>query len=192
MLPRFVTPFGPNSVLVMETNGDDVYRYTDTNGDGVADKKELFTSDFGRSGNMEHQQGTLFYALDNWMYSTVNAFRVRWTPSGVKRETTGSNGAQWGVTQNNYGKVYFQGGASGLPAQFQFPVEYGNFNVPDEQQPGLRVPYGAPVKIADMQGGMGVIRMPDGSLEQHHSGRRQQHLSRRPSAEGTRRQLLLW
>jgi mono/diheme cytochrome c family protein len=168
--PRFVMPFGPNSILTMETNGDDAYRYTDTNGDGVADKKEVFTSDFGRSGNLEHQQGTLFYALDNWLYSTVNAFRVRWTPNGVKRETTGSNGAQWGVTQNNYGKVYFQGGASGLPAYFQFPIHYGNFNVPDEQEAGLREPWGAPIKIADMQGGMGVVRMPDGSLSSTTAG----------------------
>ena len=168
--PRFVLPFGPNSILTMETNGDDVFRYTDTDGDGIADKKELFTSDFGRSGNLEHQQSTLFWGLDNWLYSTVNAFRVRWTPSGVKRETTGSNGAQWGVTQNNYGKIYFQGGASGLPAYFQFPVHYGNFNVPDEQQQGLRVPWGAPVKIADMQGGMGQVRMPDGSLSSTTAG----------------------
>ena len=36
-------------------------------------------------------------------------------------------GAQWGVTQDNYGKPWFQSGASGMPGYFQFPVVYGNF-----------------------------------------------------------------
>ena len=49
VFPRFVTPFGGDSVLTMETNADDVWKYTDTNGDGTADKKELFTTSFGRA-----------------------------------------------------------------------------------------------------------------------------------------------
>ena len=43
------------------------------------------------------------------------------------KETTGSNGAQWGVTQDDDGKLWFQGGASGVPAYWQFPIVYGNF-----------------------------------------------------------------
>jgi mono/diheme cytochrome c family protein len=164
VFPRFVTPFGPNSILTMETDANDVWRYTDTNGDGVADKKELFDTNFGRSGNVEHQQAHLYLAMDNWLYSTVNAFRVRWTPNGVLREPTGSNGAQWGTTQDNDGKVWFQGGASGMPAYFQFPVQYGNFNNPEQFEPELQIAWGAPVRIADMQGGMPSVRMPDGSL----------------------------
>lgn len=109
VFPRFAMPFGANSVLTMETDADEVWKFTDTNSDGVADKKELFATGFGRSGNVEHQQAFLFWAMDNWLYSTVNAFRARRTPAGVIKEPTGSNGAQWGVTQDNDGKVWFQG-----------------------------------------------------------------------------------
>ncbi len=164
VFPRFVMPFGANSVLTMETDADEVWKFTDTNGDGTADKKELFASGFGRSGNVEHQQSFLFWAMDNWLYSTVNAFRARWTPSGVIKEPTGSNGAQWGVTQDNDGKVWFQGGASGLPAYFQFPIVYGNFNFQGQFEKDFEIPWGAPVRIADMQGGMPSVRMPDGTL----------------------------
>ena len=164
VFPRFATPFGPNSILTMETDANDVWRYTDTNGDGIADKKELFDTNFGRSGNVEHQQAHLFLAMDNWLYSTVNAFRTRWTPTGILREPTGSNGAQWGTTQDNDGKVWFQGGASGMPAYFQFPVQYGNFTYPEQFEQDLQIAWGAPVRIADMQGGMPSVRMPDGSL----------------------------
>jgi hypothetical protein len=110
VFPRFVMPMGPNAVLAMESNTDEVWKYTDTNGDSVADAKELFTTKFGRAGNVEHQQSSLFWGMDNWLYSTYNAFRVRWTPDGVLREPTAPNSSQWGITQDNYGKVWFQGG----------------------------------------------------------------------------------
>jgi mono/diheme cytochrome c family protein/glucose/arabinose dehydrogenase len=164
VFPRFVLPYGANTVLTMETDADEVWKFTDTNNDGVADKKELFATGFGRSGNVEHQQSFLLWTMDNWLYSTVNAFRARWTPTGVIKEPTGSNGAQWGVTQDNDGKMWFQGGASGMPGYFQFPVVYGNFTVPDQFERDLQIPWGAPVRIADMQGGMPSVRMPDGSL----------------------------
>ena len=56
IFPRFVLPWSPNSVLSMESNQDDVYEYIDRDGDGRAETREFFTSDYGRSGNVEHQQ----------------------------------------------------------------------------------------------------------------------------------------
>jgi mono/diheme cytochrome c family protein len=164
VFPRFVTPFGADSILTMETNADEVWKYTDTNSDGIADKKELFTANFGRAGNMESQQASLFWAMDNWLYSTVNAFRLRWTPNGLLKEPTGPNSSQWGVTQDNDGKVWFQGGASGMPGYFQFPVHYGNFTPPDQFEPDLNIVWGAPILVGDIQSGLPGTRMPDGSL----------------------------
>ena len=164
IFPRFVMPFGKNAILAKESNADEVWKYTDTNNDSVADRKELFATGMGRLLNVEHQESGLFWALDNWMYSTINPVRLKWTPAGVLREPTGSNGGQWGATQDNYGKVWFQAGASGMPGYFQLPIAYGNFNYPDQFEPDLNITWGAPVLIADMQGGMNAVRMPDGSL----------------------------
>ena len=164
IFPRFVLPYGKDCILTMESDADNVYKYTDTNGDGKADKKELFTTKYGRSGNVEHQQAFMYWGMDNWLYSTVNAFRVRETPGGVIREKTGFNRAQWGITHDDDGKLWFQGGASGVPSYFQFPIHYGNFTAENELAEGFEVPWGAPVKIADMQGGMDEVRQPDGSL----------------------------
>jgi mono/diheme cytochrome c family protein/glucose/arabinose dehydrogenase len=164
VFPRFVLPFGANAILTMETNADEVWKYIDTNGDGVADRREPFTTSFGRAGNMESQQASLFWAMDNWLYSTVNAFRLRWTPNGVLKEPTGPNSSQWGVTQDDDGKVWFQGGASGMPGYFQFPVHYGNFATPDQFEPDLNITWGAPILIGDIQAGLPGTRMPDGSL----------------------------
>jgi len=164
VFPRFVLPFGANTILTMETNADEVWKYTDTNADGVADKKELFATKFGRAGNMESQQSSLFWAMDNWLYSTVNAFRLRWTPDGLLREPTGPNSSQWGITQDNEGKVWFQGGATGMVGYFQFPIHYGNFAAPDQFEPDLNIVWGAPIRIGDIQAGLPGTRMPDGSL----------------------------
>ena len=180
VFPRFMTPFGPNTILAKESNAQEVWKYTDTNNDGVADKKELFDTGYGRLGNVEHQESHLTWGLDNWLYSTENAFRARWTPHGVIKETTGSGGAQWGVVQDNDGKMWFQGGASGLPAYWQFPIVYGNFGGgrggggaaggESTMDPDLGIPWGAPVRIADMQGGLSAVRMPDGSLRSTTAG----------------------
>ncbi len=164
IFPRFVLPYGKNCILTMESDADNVYKYTDTNDDGKADKKELFTTKYGRSGNVEHQQAFMYRGMDNWIYSTVNAFRIRESPGGILREKTGHNRAQWGITHDDHGKLWFQGGASGIPSYFQFPIHYGNFTVEDEFAEGFKIPWGAPVKIADMQGGMDEVRQPDGSL----------------------------
>ena len=164
IFPRFVLPYGKDAVLTMNSDEDKVYKFTDTDGDGKADKKEFFTNKYGRSGNVEHQQAFMYWGMDNWLYSTVNAFRVKETSGGVIREPTGYNRAQWGITHDDDGKLWFQGGASGVPSYFQFPIHYGTFTVESQFAEGFEVPWGAPVKIGDMQGGMDEIRQPDGSL----------------------------
>jgi mono/diheme cytochrome c family protein/glucose/arabinose dehydrogenase len=170
VFPRFVTPFGPNTILTKESNAQELWKYTDTDGDGVADKKELFDTGYGRLANIEGQEGFLTWTLDNWLYSTYNAFRARWTPHGVIKEPTAPNGGEWGVTQDDDGKIWFESGAPGVPTSFQFPIVYGfnvpgNFAVPDQYEPDFRIPWGAPVRVADMQGGLRATRMPDGSLK---------------------------
>jgi mono/diheme cytochrome c family protein/glucose/arabinose dehydrogenase len=164
VFPRFVTPFARGVVLTKESNADEVWKYTDTDNDGAADKKELFATGLGRLANVEHQESGFIWAMDNWIYSTFNQVRVRWTPGGILREPTGPNQGAWGVTQDNNGKVWFQQGFSGMPGYFQLPVVYGPFNHAEQFEPNLNITWGAPVLIADMQGGMNAVRMPDGSL----------------------------
>jgi putative heme-binding domain-containing protein len=164
VLPRFVLPLD-NSVLVMETDSDDIYEYRDTDGDGVADKKKLWYHGAGRRGNLEHQQSGMVWGLDNWIYTTVNAFRLRWTPTGVLKEPTAPNGGQWGLTQDDDGKMWFvDGGGERGPVNFQQPIVYGAFQAPGQVEEGFETVWPAPGGIADMQGGMMRVRMPDAVL----------------------------
>jgi mono/diheme cytochrome c family protein/glucose/arabinose dehydrogenase len=166
VLPRTIVPLDGNSILTNETASDDVIKWTDTNNDGVADKREHFYSGvgLGRDGNLEHEQAGFVWGLDNWIYTTYNAFRFRWTPTGILKEPTGPNGGQWGVTMDDDGKMWFMdaGGERG-PMNFQVPIHYGSFTVPDQYEPGFEIVW-PESGVADTQGGMIRVRMPVGRL----------------------------
>ena len=74
VLPRMLVALDKGRIIVGETNTNDLFIYTDTNGDGVSDKKEPFYAGGGRGGNLEHQPNGLVWALDNGLYSTYNNY----------------------------------------------------------------------------------------------------------------------
>jgi mono/diheme cytochrome c family protein len=166
VLPRTIVPLDGDSILTNETASDDLVKYTDTNGDGVADKREHFYSGvgLGRDGNLEHEQAGFVWGLDNWIYSTYNAFRFRITPTGILKEPTGPNSGSWGLTMDDDGKMWFidAGGERG-PMNFQVPILYGAFTVPDQYEPGFHTVW-PEVGLSDTQGGMVRVRMPVGRL----------------------------
>jgi mono/diheme cytochrome c family protein len=129
--PRMILPLQDGVILTSETDSDDIVKWSDTNGDGVADKREVVFTGIGQSGdaNIEHQKAGLLWNMDNWIYTTYNPFRIRWTPSGFLREATGANGGQWGLASDDDGKPWFvdAGGERG-PMNFQFPIHYGAFS----------------------------------------------------------------
>ena len=136
---------------------DDVIKLTDTNGDGVADKREVFYTGvgIGRDGNLEHEQSGFVWGLDNWIYSTYNSFRFRWTPTGILREATGSNGGQWGLTQDDDGKMWFVcAGCERGPLNFQVPIQYGAYRIADEYEPDFDIvwPIAGPRRHAGRHG----------------------------------------
>ncbi|NOX98821.1 MAG: hypothetical protein GXP30_03665, partial [Verrucomicrobia bacterium] len=170
LLPRILLPLD-DRLIVGETNTLDLYSYRDTNGDGVADEKKLIYKGGERGGNLEHQPSGLIWSMDNWLYTTYNAYRLRLTPDGkMIKERTAANGGQWGLTQDNHGKPWYvnAGGEIG-PINFQQPIVYGAFNVPDQFPPDYREVYPLvlkPRQMPDVQGGALRFR-PDNKLLNH-------------------------
>lgn len=166
LIPRMVLPLDKGRAIIGETDTSDLYLYTDTDGDGVSDKKELFYEGGPRGGNMEHQPSGLIWSSDNWLYTTYNAFRLRWNPKGATlKENTAPNGGQWGVSQDDWGKQWFvnAGGERG-PVNFQTGIAYGAFNLKDQFAPNFDVVYPAPIGIPDVQGGDRRFRPEDKTL----------------------------
>ncbi len=164
--PRNVLPLDKDRVLVNVSHDDNLYLFTDTNSDGVADKKEVFFTGvgLGRDGNIEHEQSGFLWAMDNWIYSTYNTFRFRWTPTGILKEPIPSSGGSWGMSQDDDGKTWNvnPGGEIG-PVAFQIPVQYGVHDLPEGMEPDFQIPWPI-VGIYDQQGGMRRARVPLGTL----------------------------
>ncbi len=152
LLPRMILPVD-GGLLINETDTQDIHLYRDTNGDGVSDTKQLIFAGGPRGGNLEHQQSGLIWSMDNWLYSTYNAWRLRLKGTNVVKEPTAPNGGQWGLTQDDHGKPWFvnAGGELG-PLNFQQPIVYGAFNVNDQFAPGFAEVWPL-VPIPDVQGG---------------------------------------
>ncbi|MDX1565040.1 MAG: hypothetical protein R3236_06515, partial [Phycisphaeraceae bacterium] len=157
LLPRILLPLD-DRLVVGETNTLDLYAYRDTDGDGVADEKKLFYKGGRRGGNLEHQPSGLIWSLDNWLYTTYNRYRLRYTGDRVLKEPTAGNGGQWGLTQDVYGKPWYvnAGGERG-PIGYQVPTVYGNLNARGQEIGNYKSVW--PIdNIPDVQGGPRRIR----------------------------------
>lgn len=163
LLPRMILPVA-DGLLVNETDSDDIWLYRDTNGDGVADKKELVYAGGPRGGNLEHQPSGLIWDRDNWLYQAVSSYRLRLKGTNVVKEPTPSNSGQWGLTQDDYGKLFFvnAGGELG-PVNFQEPIVYGAFKAKDEPSLDFMAVWPL-VGLADVEGGRNRFRPENNTL----------------------------
>lgn len=161
VLPRMILPLD-DRILINETNTNDIFAYRDTNGDGVADDKQLWFAGGARGGNLEHQQSGLVWALDNWIYQTANSIRLRWNGAQPPlKEPTPSGGGQWGLAQDSYGKLWWgTAGGEKVLWHFQTPIIYGAYDVPEMFAPDFVEPWPL-FGVADFQGGPGRVRPAD-------------------------------
>ena len=159
LLPRMVLPLD-DRVLINETDTLDIFVYRDTNGDGIADTKEPWFVGGPKGGNLEHQQSGLIWTMDNWIYQTYNAYRLRW--NGTKepsKETIPNGGGQWGLAQDDQGKIWWSnaGGEKGL-WHFQTPILYGAYDIKSQFAEDF-IQVWPKLGLADHQGGAGRTRL---------------------------------
>ena len=163
LLPRMILPVA-DGLIVNETDSNDLWLFRDTNQDGVSDEKKLIYEGGKRGGNLEHQQSGLIWNLDNWLYMSVNDVRLRIKGTNVIKESIPAAGGQWGLTHDDYGKVWHinAGGEIG-PLHFQQPIQYGRFSVKDELAVKYREVFPL-IGLADVQGGDIRFRPADKTL----------------------------
>ncbi len=78
----------------------------DTNGDLVADTKDLVRNDYGRlEGNPEHNANSLHWGLDNVIYTSEHTYHLKLKDGGFEVIPALSRG-QWGVGSDDAGRIY--------------------------------------------------------------------------------------
>jgi|UniRef100_UPI0037853198 mono/diheme cytochrome c family protein/glucose/arabinose dehydrogenase len=79
----------------------------DTDGDGVADVKEVIATDFGTLGGQpEHMANSPVWAMDNSIWSAGYSSRLK-LRGGVWQKDVGLGRGQWGLCQDDHGRLYF-------------------------------------------------------------------------------------
>jgi len=78
----------------------------DTDGDLKADTKDLVVNTFGNgNGGIEHNANSLFWAMDNVMYSSEHVWDLRWRNGKFEALPALSRG-QWLISQDDAGRIY--------------------------------------------------------------------------------------
>ena len=171
LLPRMILCVN-HELLVNETNTITINAYKDTNGDGKADEKRIvFQRDDYRmtDSNMEHQRSGLDWNLDNNIYITYDPVRFRYKNGMLLADSIYSGpGGQWGVTHDNYGRLFLSNAGSESPlVRVQMNPSYGALDMPDQANNDFQQVWPI-ISTPDVQGGL--MRLRADSTLNHFTG----------------------
>jgi hypothetical protein len=97
-------------------------------------EKIIYENNTIDSRNLEHQNGAFYWNLDNWIYPSRDNLRYKFKNGTLLVDTLVDNMiGQWGLTSDNYGKLFYSEAGPGLPAvQIQQMPAYGALNFKDQ------------------------------------------------------------
>ncbi|GLU53863.1 hypothetical protein Dfri01_33240 [Dyadobacter frigoris] len=82
--------------------------------------KTLVDPLYTEGGNVEHQPNGLMRAMDNWIYNAKSSKRYRRQGNKWLIEQTHFRG-QWGISQDNYGRLYYNNNSQNVLSDFFSP-----------------------------------------------------------------------
>ena len=102
--------------------------YRDTDEDGVADESKMLyeRGPYSRNGpktSVEHQDSGMLWNVDNQIYITYNMERYQFTDGTWRAEKQLAHWTQWGLTHDDYGKLFWIDNTSPLKSA-QFHPKY--------------------------------------------------------------------
>lgn len=103
-LPRAVAPVG-DGVLV--ASPPHLWFCRDTKGDLHCDEKVEVYGKYGLGRDPEYGDNGLLWARDNWIYSATSHIRLHYLGDGKFENSTTANRGQWGISQDDVGRLYF-------------------------------------------------------------------------------------
>ena len=159
VLPRMMLAVD-DKLIVNETYTYNLYSYRDKDGDGKADEKILvYHNDTPDDANLEHQKSGLVWNIDNRIYVTYNPVRYRYTNGMLVADSMPSPpGGQWGLTHDNYGRLFFSSAGGETPAlNFQENPVYGELDF-ENQRAGDFDEVWPIIGTPDVQGGQERLR----------------------------------
>ncbi len=110
VLPRSIAFYKQGNLY----GGHDKLYYVE-NVDDVAGEMVVIDEQYAKKENVEHRTNGLLRGLDNWIYNVKSDARYREVGGEWIKEKTTFRG-QWGVSQDDYGRLYYNQNWFGLKA----------------------------------------------------------------------------
>lgn len=88
--------------------------------DGKAGEMTVIDENYTQGGNVEHRTNALLRGLDNWIYNVKSDARYREVDGTWVKEKTTFRG-QWGMSQDNYGRLHYNQNWFGIKADQLLP-----------------------------------------------------------------------
>jgi len=113
----------PRAIALVEGGilyGDQDKLYFVENLNDKPGRKTVVDEEWAKAGNVEHKTNGLMYGLDNWLYNAKSDARYRKVDDEWVKEKTEYRG-QWGITQDNYGRIYTNTNSNLITAEFVWP-----------------------------------------------------------------------
>jgi mono/diheme cytochrome c family protein/glucose/arabinose dehydrogenase len=121
VLPRALKVL-ESGVLVGEP--PNLWLMKDTDGDLKADSKELVSDSYGRAAaSIEHNANSLFWGLDNVIYTSEHDWHLRWKNGKFETIPTLPRG-QWGASMDDAGRIFRNVNDAPLFVDFIAPKYY--------------------------------------------------------------------
>lgn len=83
-------------------------------------KKTLVDPIYAEGGNVEHSSNGLMMNIDNWIYNSNYNFRYQLKNGKWLKEPTSYRG-QWGITKDNFGRLYYNNNSTQLQGDYVLP-----------------------------------------------------------------------
>ena len=83
-------------------------------------KKTLVDPVYAEGGNVEHSSNGLMMNIDNWIYNAKYNFRYQRKKGKWLKEPTSYRG-QWGITKDNFDRLYFNTNGTNLKGDYVLP-----------------------------------------------------------------------
>lgn len=83
-------------------------------------KKTLVDPIYAEGGNVEHTSNGLMMNIDNWIYNANYNFRYQLKNGKWLKEPTSYRG-QWGITKDNFGRLYYNNNSVQLQGDYVLP-----------------------------------------------------------------------
>ncbi|SKB33787.1 Cytochrome c, mono-and diheme variants [Parapedobacter luteus] len=125
--------------------------------DGHPVGRSLVDSAYAEGGNVEHQPNGLLRGLDNWIYSAKYDWRYRRLPDGTWEKAKTHFRGQWGISQDNWGRLYYNDNSSNLYGDY-FPPGFGAGNLGQRRVAGYGQTIVADTRVYPIRPTTGVNR----------------------------------